>query len=235
MTMFMLNEIFNNKYSQIVFKAIMKNQLSAIIEYPSYKIVACSEELSPENNISGMMPKNTQHDFSRFSKQHAKDAHQFRINKISSSWLVIFKRESLASLELFRLDDIPIVHNDELVGIHCSFTKITLNDILLISKLLNKNTKHDNVQISTSDDLSEMEREVLFFAALNKSNKQISNIEELLGIRKVTSNTIKTLMSQRIYKKLNVSTLDDAIVKAIETKQLDKIPESFLTSVLSMS
>lgn len=228
----MLQEIFNGPNASIILKILLKTHMSAIIEYPSYNILAHSKSLTSGQELSGLMPRNAPHDFSRISKSHGEDAHKFRINGITSSWLVIFKRETLASLELFRLDDIPIFHNGKLVAINCSFTEITLNDISIMNSLINKRLPNENNNSKICENLSEMEKEVLFLAALNKSNKQISLINESLGIRKVEYSTVKTLMSQRIYKKLNVETLDKAVVKAVETKQLDKIPESLLSSLL---
>ncbi|MDD3266534.1 MAG: hypothetical protein PHC75_05065 [Burkholderiales bacterium] len=99
---------------------------------------------------------------------------------------------------------------------------------LIHHNLQNNDDENGNI----CNNLSEMEKQVLFLAALNKSNKQISLINESLGIRKTDYNTIKALMSQRIYKKLNVGSLDKAVVRAIETKQLDKIPESLLNYLL---
>ncbi|MDD3266533.1 MAG: helix-turn-helix transcriptional regulator [Burkholderiales bacterium] len=228
----MLRDIFNSPNASIILKILLQNSMSAIIEYPSYKILAHSENLSPGLNLNDFMPRDTSHDIARISQHHGEEAHKFRINRITSSWLVTFKRESLSSLELFRLDDIPIFHNDVLVGIKCSFKEITLNDISFMNILLDTNLLDPDENIKKNNNLSEMEKQILFLAALNKSNKQISAINESLGIRKVEYSTIKTLISQRIYKKLNVKTLDQAITKAVETKQLNKIPELLLSSLL---
>lgn len=233
----MLKKIIENESAQITLKILLKNNLAGIIEYPSYKILAVSEGLVPEfNNIADeiidLRPKDIAHDYARFSSRHAKDTHEFRINGITSEWLMTFRRHTLKELELFHVSDVPIFHNKQLVGIYLSFRTITLNDILLIDKLINKKINNKSNQRETCNDLSEMEKEILFFAALNKSNKQISTIIEELGIRKANHNTIKTLISQRIYKKFDVATLDEAIIKAIKSEQIHKIPESFLNTIL---
>jgi|GEM_PF-6130367 len=232
----MLRKIVENEYSQAVLKILLKNHLAVIIEYPSYKVIAASEGLAPElgieDKVLNRQPKDIIHDFARFSSQHAKDAHKFRMHGVTSDWLIVFKRSSLETLELFYVNDVPIFHNKQLVGIYLSFKNVTLNDILLINKLINNKMNPKNDPLDIYNNLSGMEKEILFFAALNKSNKQISTIVEELGIRKTNYNTIKTLISQRIYKKLDVDTLDKAIVQAIENKQIDKIPESFLATLL---
>lgn len=235
----MLQEIIKNEDSQKLLKILLKTQLTCIISYPSYEILACSDELSFGKSQVGKKPREMDHSFAKFSKQHASDTHQFRLNGISSKWLVIFKRETLSSLELFQMDDIPIFHNNHLIGICCIFKNIVINDLHLINKLLNINEKNGNLANITNNELimhdnslSVLEKEILFFAALNKSNKQISSLQTKLGIRDIGYNTIKATIRQRIYQKLDTMTIDDAVVKAIETKQIDKVPESILAAML---
>ncbi|MDD3266535.1 MAG: hypothetical protein PHC75_05070 [Burkholderiales bacterium] len=64
----MLDSIFNSPNSSTILKTLLKNNMSAIIEYPSYKILACSESLSPGKNLSGFIPRHAPHDFSRISE-----------------------------------------------------------------------------------------------------------------------------------------------------------------------
>lgn len=234
-----LKTILKTENSQNLLKILLRNQLTCIISYPDYEILAYSEGLAPNENAIGKKPRKTNHYISKFSYQFSVDAHEFRVNGITSKWLMIFKRETLASLELFQITDIPIFHNRKLVGVCFTFKNIVINDIHLINKLLSTQGNEENTNITNNDKplahnnvLSALEKEILFFAALNKSNKQISSLQTKLGIRNIGHNTIKSAISQRIYNKLNASTIDDAIVKAIEMKQIDKIPESILAAML---
>lgn len=235
----MLKNILKTENSQKLLKILLRDQLTCIISYPEYEILAYSEGLAPNENAIGKKPKDTNHYISKFSYQFSVDAHEFRVKGLTSKWLMIFKRETLASLELFQITDIPIFHNKSLVGVCFTFKNIVINDIHLINKLLNTQNDDQSTQIISDDEsivhnntLSTLEKEILFFAALNKSNKQISSLQTKLGIRDIGHNTIKSTISQRIYNKLNALTIDDAIVKAIETKQIDKIPESILAAML---
>lgn len=231
----MLQKIIKHEYAQKILKILLRNQLTVIIEYPSYKVLAYSSEMSDKSHALGQTPKETKHHLAEFSTEFGNDATPFRLKKMTSKWLMIFKRASLGSLELFQVDDTPIFHGNQLIGICCTFKNIALNDISLINKLLNHTDQEKNPDI-TSDDadnkLSTLEKEILFFAALNKSNKQISSLQSKLGIRNINYSTVKTTVSQRIYQKLNTTTIDDAVIKAIESKQIETIPESILSAML---
>lgn len=230
----MLKKIIKDKNAQIILKMLLKNQLAVIISYPSYEIISHSEQLSPGSIHVGNKPRDILHDMSRFAEQFGKDAQGFRLNHQTSNWLVLFERHSLSSIELFKLSDIPIIHNNKLIGILCLFKEVLLDNLLLINKFISKNLSDQLVEETSNDSycLSQLEKEILLFAALNKSNKQIASLEASLGIRTITQNTIKSMVSQRIYKKLGVDTIDAAIFKAIESQQLDTIPDSILDKSL---
>lgn len=232
----MLQDIIQDKNAGIVLRMFLENQLAAILKFPSYKIIAHSESLSPGFVHINSRPNEIFHDMARFSQQLAQDAHNFRINKQTSNWLVLFKRHSLSSLELFHLRDVPIIHNNKLVGILCLFNEISLNDLWLMNKFFDKNVLSTRVinkeNKNYPGNLSTLEREILLFHALNKNNKQIADLENGLGIRAVNYNTIRTTVSKRIYKKLDTETIDEAIMKGISSHQIDTIPESILAKSL---
>lgn len=161
----MLQEIIKHEYAQKILKILLRNQLTVIIEYPSYKVLAYSSEMSDKSHALGQNPKETKHHLAEFSTEFGNDATPFRLKKMTSKWLMIFKRASLGSLELFQVDDTPIFHGNQLIGICCTFKNIALNDISLINKLLNHTDQEENSDITPADadnKLSTLEKEILF-------------------------------------------------------------------------
>lgn len=233
----MLRSLVKSDAGSLFLKILLKSHLSVIIEYPSYKILAGSKDLAPsldvvDGELIDIAPRDLEHDFARCSTQHSTDAHKYRVNGITSKWLASFKRSATNSSELFKITDVPILHDGKLMGIYIYFNTITIDDILLFNDLVSHKVSSSKHIIDEYDELSDLEKETLFIAALNKSNKQIAEIVQRLGIRNSSDNTIKGLISQRIYKKLNVNNLNDAIQKAIKVGQINQIPQSILTATL---
>ena len=123
------------------------------------------------------------------------------------------KTSKLSNLRLFKIDDVPIFHNNQLIGMCLSYTDVSLDNILLLNMIIDQPSDQITPINQPYDSLSNFEREVLYLAALGKSNKQISSILDNLGIRNANYATINTLISQRIYNKMNSNTLDNAILK----------------------
>lgn len=233
----MLRNLIKSDTAGLLLKILLKSHLSVVIEYPSYKILVGSKDLAPEvevvdDELIDIVSHELEHDFARFSIQYSVDVHKYRVNGITSKWLVSFKRSATNSLELFQMTDVPILHDGKLIGMYIYFKTITIDDILLFNDLVSHKVSSSKHLTDEYDELSNLEKEALFIAALNKSSKQIAEIVQRLGIRRSSDNTIKTLISQRIYKKLNVNNLNDAIQKAIKVGQINQIPQSILTATL---
>jgi DNA-binding NarL/FixJ family response regulator len=119
------------------------------------------------------------------------------------------------------------------VGIVVTITNVTMENLHLANWIMHINSSTTKpTEFIKYQELSELEKEVLFFSALGKSTKQISSLLNNLGVRDISNATINSLISQRIYKKLDVQNLSDAISIGIESNQINSIPDSLLMSKL---
>ena len=227
----MLQEILELPYASSWLKILFKNQTAVLIDYPSYKILAASNDIYPESSIVGKMPEEIDNPFIPHVQAFRQDMLKFRVQGITSSLLKLFKIQTLASMNLYKVVDTPIFHDDKLVGMFFTFSNVTMDSLHLVNLVI-KNHNQGNKSVIKHQELSDLEKEILFFAALGKSTKQISNIMSNLGIRDIAHNTVNSVISQRIYKKLEVQNISDAILAGVETKQISSIPEGLLLSKL---
>jgi DNA-binding CsgD family transcriptional regulator len=229
----MLQKILKSPYASSWLKILFKNQTAVLIDYPSYKILAASDDIYPELNIVGKMPEEIDNPFIPHVQASRQEMLRFRVQGITSNWLKLLKIQTLASINLYEVVDTPIFHDDKLVGMLSTFSNVTMDSLHLVNLVIQN---HDQANKSSNrvkyQELSNLEKEILFFAALGKSTKQISNIMSNLGIRDIAHNTVNSVISQRIYKKLEVQNISDAILAGIKTKQISSMPESLLLSKL---
>lgn len=223
----MLEKLINSPHVASLLKILFKKQLSVILDYPSYQILAVSDGILPGLDIVGKIPEEIDNPIACISPSLRKEQLKFRIEGISSTWLVFLKLQTSASISLYKVIDTPIFHENKLVGMFITFNDLTMDNLRLINWVFNdasqKNISNGKINFQ---ELSDLEREVLFLAALGKSAKQISNIMASFGVRNIGYNTINSIISQRIYKKLEVQNISDAILSGVESKQVSTIPES---------
>lgn len=229
----MLKKILQSPNASNLLKILFKNQQALIIDYPNYEIVAVSESMLPDLETLGKHPEELDNQFKPHVKDFRQDLLKFRTQRITSNWLQLFKMQTFSSMSLYKVVDTPIFHNDILVGMLATYSNVTMDSLRLVNVIIKNNVKRSRLNYTiTNQELSNLEKEVLFLASLGKSTKQISDIMTNLGIRDINYNTINSLISQRIYKKLDVQNLSDAILAGVETKQIASIPESLLLSKL---
>lgn len=229
----MLKEILQLPHSSRLLKILFKNQQSLIIDYPNYEILAVSESMLPGLNVVGKKAEEIDSPFKPHVKDFRRDVLKFRSQGLTSNWLQLFKMQAFSSMSLYKVVDTPIFHDERLVGMFITYNNVTLDSLRLVSVIIKNNTlANKSNETASHQDLSDLEKEVLFLAALGKSTKQISSIMTNLGIRDISNNTVNSVISQRIYKKLDVQNISDAILAGVETKQIASIPESLLLSKL---
>lgn len=229
----MLKELLKLPYASSLLRILFKNQVGLIIDYQSYTILAASNDIYPDLDIIGKRPEEIDHPFAIHTESFRRDKSPFRNKGITSSWLVVLKMQTLASMSLYRLVDTPIFHDDKLVGMFVTFTNVTMDSLRLVNLVIKNDIKANKSNTTGIDrGLSDLEKEILFLAALGKSTKQISNIMTNLGIRDITHSTVNSVISQRIYKKLEVQNISDAILAGIQSEQISAMPESLLLAKL---
>lgn len=223
----MLEKLINSPNAASLLKILFKKQLAVILDYPSYKVLAVADNVLHGLDVVGKMPEEIDNPIASISPSLRKEQLKFRIQGIASTWLVFLKLQTSSSISLYKVIDTPIFHENELVGMFITFHDLTMDNLRLINWVFNDaNQKNISSNKINFQELSDLEREVLFLAALGKSAKQISNIMANFGVRNIGYNTINSIISQRIYKKLEVQNISDAILSGVESKQVSVIPES---------
>ncbi len=224
-----LKELFNNESVRKLNKISFHNQLALIIEYPSYEIIMKTQKLFPDIEVVGRKPKEIDNPIAKIAEKILEETTSFRIKGITTSWLIILKQKKLSSFELYKMIDTPIMHNNQLIGILISFELVSLENLYLSNYFLSNDRVVDSI---SQYKLSTLEKEILFMATLGKSSKEVANTFSEIGIREISHSTVKSILSQRIYKKLNVNTISKAIHSGIKYNDTDKIPQSLLLSRL---
>lgn len=221
----MLKKMITQPYASSTIKIFLKNQTAVLIGYPSYEILTASDDILNSLDIIGKTHDEINHSSSIIAKELREAKLMFRTQGITSSWLLALKLNKLLPINLYKTDDIPIFYDNNLVGILCTFRELTIDNLYLINRYLtiNKTDKQTN-----SYQLSNSEKEILFLAGLGKSAKQIANQLRDIEVKNINYGTVKSVISQRIYKKINVNNTGDAVMDAIKDKQINKIPETLL-------
>lgn len=221
----MLKEIIQDEKAASILKILIKNQTAVIISYPSYEILAASDDILKIPNIIGKRHDEIDNPSAAIATALRQAKIEFRSRGFTSSWLIALKLNALSPASLFLINDVPIFHNKKLVGILITFRDLTLDNLLLIDKYFNSNKIN---KTNGKYNFSNSEKEILFLSALGKSSKQISNLLMDMGIKKISYGTVKSVISQRIYKKININNLNDAILKGIQDKKINNIPDTLL-------
>lgn len=223
----MLEKLINSPYAASLLKILFKKQLAVILDYPSYKILAVSDGVLPSFDLVGKAPEDVDSSISEIALSMRKEQRKFRIQGVASTWLVFLKLQTSSSISLYKVIDTPIFYENKLVGMFITFNDLTMDNLHLINKVFNNDNQKDvHSDKINFPELSDLEKEVLFLAALGKSSKQISTIMSSNGVRKIGYNTVNSIISQRIYKKLQVQNISDAILSGVESKQISAMPES---------
>ena len=221
----MLKKIITQPYASSLMKIFLKNQMSVVIDYPSYEILTASGDIRESLDIIGKTHDEINHSSAQIAKELRENKLMFRTQGITSSWLCALQLNNSSPIRLYLSDDIPILHNNNLVGILCKFRELTIDNLYLINRYLTANTADNQIN---SYKLSNSEKEILFLAGLGKSAKQIANLLGAIDVRNINYGTVKSVISQRIYKKINVNNIYDAVMDAIKDRQINNIPETLL-------
>lgn len=209
-------------YASSLIKIFLKNQTAALIDYHSYEILATSDDIS---DVIENKQEKIKHSSVIIAKKLRQATLMFRAEGLTSSWIFTLKPNKLLPISLYQIDDIPIFYNGNLIGILCKFQELTLDNLYLIDRYLSTNR---TAKRACHYQLSNSEKEILFLAGLGKSAKQIANQLNEIGVKSINYGTVKSVISQRIYKKINVNNTSDALMCAIKDKQINNIPEGLL-------
>lgn len=127
----------------------------------------------------------------------------------------------------------PIInpHTDNVVGIIVEFCKIDFP--LYFHKIFQIQPKQVcKTKIVCNDELlTAREHEIAFLLFYCRNSDEITNTINMFNDKFITSKTVRNIIRQQLYPKLEVNNVDTALIKLRELGYHKKVPKSLLTNL----
>ncbi len=183
------------------------------------------------DGIIGRRLKDSDHPGKELAKKFKPIALKALATKSYASFFIVYKLPHFVNKEciIYTLEPIVNPTTKNIVGMTGEMHIIDPGTISRMFSFINSsspaNTEEDNLN---SVKLSEREEEVLFLLTLGHSYKEISLILSNAANKQILSSTINSIIHRQLFKKFDVTSTTELVIKSAQAKALKRIPGSIL-------
>ncbi len=183
-----------------------------------------------DEDMIGVRVKDSNHPGKEAAEEFRQISLKVLATKASASFFVIYKFPKIGNTTCFIYTLAPIInpHSENVVGLMGEFQIL---DPSIISKMFGLIFSFAFPKVDTPElseiSLTVREKEILFLLTLGYGHKEISYILSRAS-KKISPNTVNTIIRRQLFKKFHVSTTSELIIKSGQSKALNKIPSSII-------
>jgi DNA-binding CsgD family transcriptional regulator len=127
---------------------------------------------------------------------------------------------------LYQRELVDVTNNNSIVGYASFISNIDIEQRVSFLYNMLGIVKEIKIDVSNAIELTDREREILFFVCLKLSGREISDIMSQKSKMVISPSTVGNIVRDKLFKKFNVYNIEQLITKAVKRGYLN-IPENY--------